>query len=226
MQGFTRTADATGGWPIPGFRFLGFNRRLAPVDGPTMSSFPPPISSTDADVFARIQSGDTAAFAEFYDRHSSLFFGIALKVLGNSHDAEDVLQEAAVLIWERAPLYDAALGQPVSWAVALTRNKAIDRLRSVRRRTEVMDAAAQEPAASSAPEVPPARRAIELETGEFVNRALEALSPDQRHAIELAFYGGLTQQEIALRLDQPLGTIKARIRRGMLALRDLLEGQL
>lgn len=220
------TADAAGGWPIPGFRFSGFGTSVPPSDGPTMSSSTPEAPLSDADVFARIQSGDASAFAAFYDRHSSLLYGVALKVLGNEHDAEDVLQEAAVLIWERAPLYNAALGQPVGWAVALTRNKAIDRLRSVRRRTEVMDAAAQEPMAAPAPETPAARKVAAVETGESVNRALETLSSDQRHAIELAFYGGLTQQEIALRLDQPLGTIKARIRRGMLALRDLLEGQL
>lgn len=218
------TADAAGEWRIPGFRLSGFEGRFSPAGGPTMSNVTPLKSSTDVEVFARVQEGDTAAFAEFYDRHSSLLYGIALKVLGNEHDAEDILQEAAVLIWERAPLYSSALGQPVSWAVALTRNRAIDRLRSVRRRTEVMDAAAQEPASATAPE-PPSARTLAAETGEFVNRALEALTSDQREPIELAFYGGLTQQEIALRLDQPLGTVKARIRRGMMAMRDMLEGQ-
>lgn len=218
------TADAAGEWGIPGFRFLGFEGSFSPAGGPTMSTVTPLKSSTDVEVFARVQGGDTSAFAEFYDRHSSLLYGIALKVLGNEHDAEDILQEAAVLIWERAPLYSAALGQPVSWAVALTRNRAIDRLRSVRRRTEVMDAAAQEPASAPTPE-PPSARTLASETGEFVKRAMESLASDQREAIELAFYGGLTQQEIALRLDQPLGTVKARIRRGMMAMRDMLEGQ-
>lgn len=218
-------ADSAGGWTIPAFYIFGYASKLAPIHVPPMSSPRSCSGMSDVEVFAQVQEGDTAAFAEFYDRHASLLHGVVLKILGNEHDAEDVLQDAFVLIWERAPLYNSALGQPLSWVVALTRNKAIDRLRSVRRRSEVMDAVALEPAIASAPPLSP-RQAMETETGEFVNRALESLSLDQREAIELAFFKGWTQQEIALRLDQPLGTIKARIRRGMLALRDLLEGQL
>jgi len=214
-------------WQIPDFRFAGFTLRVRGVAAPAK---PVPIVSaaspiSDVDLFARVRWGDPAAFAEFYDRHSALLFGIALKILGNEHDAEDVLQEAAVLIWERSPRYDAAVGQPLSWAVALTRNKAIDHLRSARRRNERVEEAAREPITVLAPELDSPKQAIAVESGESVQSALGSLSSEQRQAIELAFFYGLTQLEIAARLGQPLGTIKARIRRGMMAMRDLLEDQ-
>ena len=183
-------------------------------------------SISDAELFGRIQQGDSAAFAQFYDRHAPLLFAIALKILGQQSDAEDVLQESAVLIWERAPRYDPGGGQPLAWAVTLTRNRAIDRLRALRRRTELLaEASAEEsPAADPAPAAP--RATIARETGETVQTALATLSSEQQQAIELAFFHGLTQQEIAQRLGVPLGTVKARIRRGMMTLRDLLEGHL
>ncbi|MBN8248935.1 MAG: sigma-70 family RNA polymerase sigma factor [Verrucomicrobia bacterium] len=190
-----------------------------------MNLSPDEAREEDAAVFARVAGGDPAAFAEFFDRHSSLLYGVALKILGNEQDAEDVLQDACVLLWERAPLYRPGLGHPVAWAVALTRNKSIDRLRASRRRTEVMGLAAEEPVAAPGAGVTSVDRVISAEAGEAVARALTTLPVEQREAIELAFLGGLTQQEISQRLGQPLGTIKARIRRGMLALRDVLEGQ-
>ena len=84
-------------------------------------SLPEPVLS-DAEVFARVRAGDAAAFTEFYDRHATLLFGVALRILGDPHEAEDILQEAAVLLWERAALYEHAFGKPLSWAVAVTRN--------------------------------------------------------------------------------------------------------
>jgi RNA polymerase sigma-70 factor (ECF subfamily) len=183
-------------------------------------------SISDSELFGRIQQGDSAAFAHFYDRHAPLLFAIALKILGQQFDAEDVLQDAAVLIWERAPRYDPGAGQPLAWAVTLTRNRAIDRLRSLRRRTELLaDAAAEvSPVIDPTPAAPHA--AIASETGQTVQTALATLSSEQQQAIELAFFHGLTQQEIAQRLGVPLGTVKARIRRGMMTLRDILEGHL
>ncbi len=180
----------------------------------------------DAEVFALVRQGDAAAFAEFYDRHSTLLFGVALRILGDAHEAEDVLQEAAVQLWERAPLHDPSLGKPVSWAVALTRNKAIDRLRSARRRSALNDAAGTEAGFGEDTELAAPRAAMTSETTGFVRTALTSLPADQRAAIELAYFGGLTQAEIADKLHVPLGTVKARIRRGMIALRDVLEGNL
>jgi RNA polymerase sigma-70 factor (ECF subfamily) len=176
---------------------------------------------TDERLFARIATGDAAAFASFYDRHESLLYGLALRILQDPIEAEDVLQDAAVLLWERAPQYDPSLGRPLSWAVTLVRNKAIDRLRANRRRGDLLERAAGELASEGGGE-----KVTSSDTLAIVRRTLHVLPPEQRRAIELAFFAGLTQSEIAGKLGEPLGTVKARIRRGMLAMRDALEGAL
>ena len=177
----------------------------------------------DDELLSRMRHGDTAALAEFYDRHSTLLFSIAVKVLGDSHEAEEVLQDAMRLVWERAPLYQPALGKPLSWALVITRNKAIDRLRALRRANEATARITQEFActANTPSSLPP-----DGDTGPILYSALGGLPSDQRTAIELAYFAGLSHTEIAVQLGQPLGTIKARIRRGMIAMRDALEEQL
>lgn len=179
----------------------------------------------DEALMARIARGDTDAFAAFYDRHEPLLYGLALRILRHDRDAEDVLQEAAVQLWERAGEYRADLGKPISWAVTLLRNKAIDRLRAGRRRAELADrvlaeAEVEDSIGFQGPGEGGADRSA------AVRRTLVTLPRDQRLAIELAFFAGLTQTEIADRLAAPLGTVKARIRRGMLSMRDALEGTL
>lgn len=211
------------GWNVPGVRTPHADAQTSAPPTETMTSPIETFDASDAELFSRIRTGDAEAFAAFYDRHAGLLFGVALKIMGHGHDAEDVLQDAAVLIWERAPTFDPALGQPVHWAVTLTRNKAIDRLRSRRRRGELADEVAQEPAVEPALESTAVRLTSLAEEAQSIHQAMATLPPDQRQAIELAFFQGMTQQDIATRLDQPLGTIKARIRRGMLALRSLLE---
>ncbi len=183
-------------------------------------------SPSDIELFARIRAGDPEAFAAFYDRHAPLLYGIALRILGNEPDAEDLLQEAAVMIWERAPQHRSDSGHPLAWAVTLTRNRAIDRLRAARRRAEKTADAGEEPEAATLAGPSAPERAMDAEAAEAVHSALASLALEQRHAIELAFFNGFTQQEISERLGQPLGTIKARIRRGMMTLRDALEGRL
>jgi len=185
-----------------------------------------PAELDDEALFTRIANGDEQAFALFYDRHETLLYSIAYRIVGTEVEAEDIVQEAAVVIWERAPSYMRSLGKPVSWAIAILRNKAIDRFRSSKRRSEVFAdmADGSELEVGAVCEVEP--RAFGREDATLVQRALATLGAEQRHAIELAFFGGMTQSEIAERLGQPLGTIKARIRRGMLQLRDALEGAL
>lgn len=181
-------------------------------------------ASTDSELFARIRDGDSAAFGEFYDRHAGLLHGVAFKILQNPTESEEVLQDAFLTLWERAPLWEMGSGPVLGWAVTIVRNRAIDRLRSRQRRADLNEAVARETGdfQESAPDA--AAASVAGETAVAVRLALSRLPADQREAIELAFFGGLTQQEIATRLDLPLGTIKARIRRGMLALRDPLEG--
>lgn len=180
----------------------------------------------DAELFARIRSGSEEAFAAFYDRHSRLLFSVALRILGDVHEAEDVLQESAVLLWEKAPVYDALFGRPLSWAVALTRNKSIDRLRLRRRKSDLHRAAEDSIPAEQIETLDALGDAVAGESARCVRTALAELPLDQRRAIELAFFSGMTQTEIAAAIGVPLGTIKARIRRGMLALRDVLEESL
>jgi RNA polymerase sigma-70 factor, ECF subfamily len=179
----------------------------------------------DAEVIRRIRAGDQTAFLEFYDRYASLLLSVAARVLGDRREAEDVLQDVCTQIWQKSSAYDAALGTLSSWAVTMTRNKAIDRVRASSRRQRL----AQEIAVSAEqPEEPVAASANELlygrERAERIRTALHELGPEQREVIELAYFSGLSQSEIATRLALPLGTVKARIRRGMLKLREQLGG--
>ena len=181
---------------------------------------------SDTELLRQMAGGDALAFANFYDRYSSVLFSVALKVLHDVHEAEEVLQEAACLVWENASLYNSTLGKPSSWAVVITRNKAIDRLRALQRKGEAIARITEEAARDFSAQghgIP--SDAITNETGALLRNALKSLPAEQQLAIELAFFVGLSQTEIATKLGQPLGTIKARIRRGMLAMREILEVQ-
>ncbi len=175
----------------------------------------------------RVAQGDRRAFEELYDRFSGVLFSTAYRVLNNQEAAEDVLQDVFIQIWEKAPLYDPTRGKPMTWAVTLTRNKAIDRLRSTQRRNRLQDDVQRE---SETFEQFDDRSSFDAvasgETSKLVREAIQKLSKDQREAIELAFFSSLTQTEIAERLGEPLGTIKARIRRGMMKLKDVISPEL
>jgi RNA polymerase sigma-70 factor (ECF subfamily) len=181
----------------------------------------------DAALIARIRGGERAAFVAFYDRYSPLLFSVAARVLGDRKEAEDVLQEVMLVIWNKSGDYDPQLGTLSSWAVAVTRNKALDRLRARTRRLRLIEEAAVLAGDSGATAYPSANEILHgRERAELLRDAMKALPADQRMAIELAFFTGLSQSDIAERLQQPLGTIKARIRRGMLRLREQLGGAL
>jgi RNA polymerase sigma-70 factor (ECF subfamily) len=181
----------------------------------------------DAALIARIRGGERAAFVSFYDRYSPLLFSVAARVLGERKEAEDVLQEVMLVIWNKSGDYNPQLGTLSSWAVAVARNKALDRLRARARRLRLIEDAAVMAGDSGATSYPSANEVIHgQERAELLRDAMKALPADQRMAIELAFFSGLSQSDIAERLQQPLGTIKARIRRGMLRLREQLGGAL
>ena len=181
----------------------------------------------DAQLLARIAAGDEAAFGALYDRFSPGLYSFVLKMMRDEKEAEDVLQEGFAHIWRRASTYDPARSSPFTWAVMILRNKAIDRLRASQRKARAV-AQLLETARAEAQLVQPwtQDQAIATETATLMRSALRGLPPEQRKAIDLAFFGGLTQSEIAEQLGEPLGTVKARIRRGMLALRDVLEHRL
>jgi RNA polymerase sigma-70 factor (ECF subfamily) len=181
----------------------------------------------DAALIERIRTGDRAAFMAFYDRFSPLLFSVAARVLGDRKEAEDVLQEIMLVIWKKSGEYDPALGSLSSWAVALTRNKALDRLRARTRRLRLIEEVAIMAEDADVSSTPSVNEVVHgRERAELLHSAMKDLPKDQRMAIELAFFTGLSQSDIAQRLQQPLGTIKARIRRGMLRLREQLGGVL
>jgi RNA polymerase sigma-70 factor (ECF subfamily) len=181
----------------------------------------------EIELLRRVGRGDRASFEALYDRLSGVLFSVAYRLLNNQAAAEDVLQDVFVQIWEKAPLYNPAIGKPLTWALTLTRNKAIDRLRSMQRRTRLQDRVQKE---SEIFEQFDARSSFEVlasaEAGKLVREAMEKLSQDQRQVIELAFFSSMTQTEIAELLNLPLGTVKARIRRGMMKLRELIGPEL
>jgi RNA polymerase sigma-70 factor, ECF subfamily len=178
----------------------------------------------DVELLRRIGDGDRSAFGSFYDQYSGLLFSIAVKILNDAKEAEDVLQEVFMQIWNKSDAYDPLLGKPASWAVTLTRNKAIDRIRASNRRSKLLEQATVE-ANVATDHSPSANETLHgRENAQMIRSVVAALPLDQRCAIEMAFFSGLTQDEIAKNLNEPLGTIKARIRRGMLKLREKLEG--
>jgi RNA polymerase sigma-70 factor (ECF subfamily) len=182
--------------------------------------------STEAELLARVARGDTDAFGALYDLHAGVLFSLALRILRNRATAEEVLQDVFCQIWEKAGAYDPKLGKPLTWTVTLMRDKAVDRLRSANRRAPLFDPGAVDPdteAEVTAENFLEATNSVLSHEAGAARAALASLPQDQRQAIEMAFFDGLTQTEIAAALNQPLGRMKASIRRGMLQLHESLE---
>ena len=177
--------------------------------------------------FQRIVARDTAALADLYDRHSRLLFGLILRIVRDRAEAEEILQEVFVRVWTRAELYDPRLGSPTPWLVRLARNCAIDRLRARRVRDAAggpaLDESVAEPAASATAIRTPEASYMDAERRGKVIDALAGLPAEQRRLIEAAFFEGYTHSELAKRFGLPLGTVKTRIRAGMIAMRQRLE---
>ena len=177
----------------------------------------------DAQLLARTAAGDESAFAALYDRFAPGLFSMVVKMTHDEKEAEDVLQEGFAHIWRRAATYDAARSSPFTWAVMILRHKAIDRLRVRQRRERTLEKATVEFAHFAEADEVSAGEAGRHDDGAQVRSALAQIPEEQRRAVELAFFGGLTHEQIAEQLVTPLGTIKARIRRGLLKLRDVLQ---
>ena len=171
----------------------------------------------------QIAKQDREAFSHFYDRFSTLVFTLAMRMLRARDDAEDLLQEVFVQVWRQAANYSQERGSPEAWIVNIARSRAIDKLRA-KRRMEDAFVLTDDPARAESPENVESQ-AAESEARLTMSNALANLPEAQRRVLELAYFDGLSQSEIADRLKEPLGTVKTRMRSGIQRLRDLLGTQ-
>jgi RNA polymerase sigma-70 factor, ECF subfamily len=190
-----------------------------------MAETPKAQQMLDQEMVARIGRHDQSAFSALYDRLSGPLYSLAMKMLGDPAEAQDALQEVFLQIWSRASTYDPEKSSVFSWAVLLTRSRVIDRLRARDRRLRVVvGSTADENKVAEATDASTVESAADTankkDEAAHVRSLLNNLPEDQRQVIELAFFGHRTHHEIAAQLGQPLGTVKARIRRGLLKLRE------
>ncbi len=170
---------------------------------------------------ARVPQGDRAALQTVYRLTSAKLFGVALRILGERSEAEDVLQEVFVTVWRKAADFDTARGSPLTWLIAITRNRAIDRLRATRSSRAM---APIDDAHDIADDAPMADAALEgAQDNARLHRCLDGLAADERGALRGAFFDGNTYEDLAQRVGVPLATMKSRIRRAMIKLKGCLE---
>jgi RNA polymerase sigma-70 factor (ECF subfamily) len=179
----------------------------------------------DRSLMARVEARDADALAELYDRHAGRLLGLARRILGDGGEAEEVLQEVFLFAWRAASAFDPARGQVLTWLLIATRSRAIDRVRARR--------PASRPEIRSLDEVPVTREPAAPDDVEAASSgkqwesicraAVGQLPEDQRRALELAYFEGLTHQEIAERTSTPLGTVKTRVRLGLMKLRERMR---
>lgn len=181
----------------------------------------------DDELMDRLGSQDLGAFEALYDRYGDLVYSVSLRVVGDTYVAEDVTQDVFLRVWRRPDQFDLRRGKFVTWLLSVARNRSIDHRRSQSRRMrhEQLPSAEEEedmlPGTDERDD--PAVATVIADDRAAVRRAMEVLPAEQKLAIQLAYFGGLTQQEIANKLSQPLGTVKTRIRLGMQKMRVALE---
>jgi RNA polymerase sigma-70 factor, ECF subfamily len=175
----------------------------------------------DLQCILRLQTGDQRALGELYDRYTPLLYPVALRILRSPTDAEDVLQEAWLQVWKNVVTYDPRRGNVAAWLLTVARSRALDRYRSLSSRKR---AEKEENVETTQPPPPPDPSALSVhgEMHDRVQHALGSLHPKQREVLEIAYFEGLSQSEIAERVGAPLGTVKSWTRQGLLRLRELL----
>jgi RNA polymerase sigma-70 factor, ECF subfamily len=178
--------------------------------------------TTDGELLVRVAAGDDTALGALYDRYSGLAMGLAYKVLADRGQAEDVVQEAFLSVWRRAASFDAAKGSPRGWLMSIVHNASIDRRRGrFRRQQDEVDIDDHAWRLADDDVWDDVSRRLDREQ---VRRALAEIPKEQRETLEMAYFGGLTQAEIAARTGDPLGTVKSRARLGLRRLEGLLRG--
>jgi len=178
-------------------------------------------TATDARLLAELGAGQSGALAELYRRRGGTLLGLLQRMLGDEQEAEEALQDTFVLLWQRAGNYDAAKAGPLTWMIMIARGLALDRRRRRTRQSAAFEGYMTSVEAGESDDG--FSRTTAGEAAGRVSQALAKLPSEQREALEHAFWRGWTQEEIARAAGAPLGTIKARIRRGMLALRRQLK---
>ena len=182
-----------------------------------LQAVPHGAAEADINVVQRLAAGDRDAVAELYDRHSARVMGLAFRIVRNSSDAEDVVQEVFSQAWRTAPNYQPSRGTVVGWLLMMARTRAIDRLRSRQTRRDATDGPDLDGLPADTPLV--SEQLIAGQQAARVREAMTALPVEQRTALELAYFEGLTQTQIAERTQTPLGTVKTRIRTALTSLR-------
>ena len=177
----------------------------------------------DARLLAVIAGGDQHALAALYRRRGRLVYSLLVRMLVNEMEAQEVVQDTFVQIWRRAPRYDPSRSSPMAWIIMIARGLALDRLRARSRRSASQAAYEQEVASLEVEEINGARQTERDELASACATALHSLPEPQARALQLAFIRGWTHEEIAGAVGEPLGTVKARIRRGLLSLRQALK---
>lgn len=171
-------------------------------------------------LLASIAQGDRDAFRSLYERSSGKLFGIVLRILKNRQISEDVLQDVYLKIWQKAGTYSADKGKPISWMATIARNRAIDLVRASRPETTVDEPGDEEEIFRLGAQQAEGVDVTELET---LRLCLGEMKEDDRRYVLLAYYDGYSREELAERFETPVGTIKTRLRRGLIALRSCLE---
>ena len=225
MTILTFLPTALSAWNSPGHNWV-WNRPAFPaysfrnMDDALHSAVP---AIEDAELIAKVAKGDKVAFGQLYDRFSTPLYSLAFRMLANEAEAQDLLQDVFLSVWNKADTFRADRGSAFSWVVAQLRNRAIDRLRARRRRGELLDANAPDLEPTGSVTRSSAENCEISERAREVRSAMEQLNDEQRHVLRLAYFEGLTQLEISQKLKEPLGTIKARAHRGMARLRTILR---
>ena len=183
-------------------------------------------SIEESRLLQQIGAGDRVSFDELHRRMNTLLFSIAMGVLNNREAAQDVIQDVFIQIWERASSYDPERGKAATWLITLTRNKSIDRLRALNRRSRLnSDFEEQGKTDVRFDDRDSLMDAVMAERAATIRTAISKLNADQQAAIQLAYFDDMPYPAVAQRLSVPLGTVKARIRRGMKKLKNLLDTQ-
>lgn len=190
------------------------------LDSLSPSSEKPPDDTDDVRLIQLATDGNVGALALLYDRHAGLMHSVLTQKLGDPVESQDIVHDVFVKLHTKSAMYSPALGKPVAWLLTVARNAAIDKLRKRTSHRKYLDKRAAEPESSV-----PAHSGPHEDELQLLRHCVRVLPDQQRETLQLAYFSGLTQLEIAEKLSQPLGSVKAWIRRGLMKLRDCVEGK-